>query len=164
MGRGEVGAAPPALAAELVALKVDVIVATRALIAVAAKQAIKTIPIVFCAVADPIGSGLVTSPARPGGNVTGFVRPLSGANRQASGAAKQAVPGVSRIAVLWEPGGGGERMDKDMLKRAEVAGQALGCGFNTLRPGVPPIRPGFLGHDRSARGCSDCVAKPLVLQ
>jgi putative ABC transport system substrate-binding protein len=62
----------PAFAAELVALKVDVILAGTVLIAVAAKQAIKTIPIVFLAVADPVGSGLVASLAQPGGNVTGL--------------------------------------------------------------------------------------------
>src|SRR5438552_9629471 len=61
----------PALAAELVALKVDVIVAPPTLAALAAKQATRTLPIVF-AVADPVGSGLVTSLARPGGNVTGL--------------------------------------------------------------------------------------------
>src|SRR5713101_8382654 len=63
----------PALAAELVALKVDVIFAgggTRS--ALAAKQATKTIPIVFAALADPVTRGLVTSLARPGGNVTGL--------------------------------------------------------------------------------------------
>src|SRR2546425_12866256 len=58
----------PALAAELVALKVDVIVTASTLAALAAKQATKTIPIVFAAAADPVTSGLVTSLARPGGN------------------------------------------------------------------------------------------------
>ena len=61
----------PALAAELVALKVDVIVAPPTPAALAAKQVTKTIPIVFAAVSDPVSSGLVTSLARPGGNVTG---------------------------------------------------------------------------------------------
>src|SRR5438094_1951557 len=62
----------PALAAELVALKIDVILAPTTLAAVAAKQTTRTLPIVFAAAADPVGSGLVTSLARPGGNVTGL--------------------------------------------------------------------------------------------
>jgi putative ABC transport system substrate-binding protein len=62
----------PALAAELVALKVDVILVGSTPQALAAKQATKTIPIVLTGTADPVGSGLVTSLARPGGNVTGM--------------------------------------------------------------------------------------------
>ena len=62
----------PALAAELVALKVDVIVAPAPLAALAAKQATRTLPIVFAAAGDPVSSGLVSSLARPGGNVTGL--------------------------------------------------------------------------------------------
>ena len=155
----------PGLAAELVELKVNVILATTVLTAVAAKQAIKTIPIVFFAAADPIRSGLVTSLARPGGNVTG----LSVLSPELIGKRlellKQAVPGISRVAVLWEPDGGGERTDKDMLKRAEVAGQALGVRLQYVEaPGCRRFRQGFLGHDQGARGCSDCVAKPHVLQ
>jgi putative tryptophan/tyrosine transport system substrate-binding protein len=61
----------PALAAELVALKVDVIVASSTPAALAAKQATRTLPIVFAAAGDPVASGLVSSLARPGGNVTG---------------------------------------------------------------------------------------------
>jgi len=62
----------PALAAELVVLKVDVIVAATTPAALAAKQATRAIPIVFPAVSDPVATGLVTSFARPGGNVTGL--------------------------------------------------------------------------------------------
>src|SRR5713226_4625732 len=116
----------PGPAAELVALKVDVIVAPATLAAVAAKQATKTIPIVFAVATDPVGSGLVTSLARPGGNVTG----LSSFGPELVGKCvdllKQAVPGVSRVAVLWQPGAHGERTQKDMLKEAEVAARALG--------------------------------------
>ena len=71
-------------------------------------------------------SGLVTSLARPGGNVTGlsiFAPELVGKCLEQL---KQAVPGVSRVAVLWQPGGLGERTEKDMLKGAEVAARALG--------------------------------------
>jgi putative ABC transport system substrate-binding protein len=116
----------PALAAELVALKVDVIVASGTLAALAAKQATRILPIVFSPAGDPVGSGLVTSLARPGGNVTGlsaFAPELVGKRLELL---KQAVPGVSRVAVLWQPGAFGERTEKDTLKRAEVAARDLG--------------------------------------
>ena len=116
----------PALAAELVALKVDVIVAGGTPQALAAKQATRTVPIVFAAAGDPVTSGLVTSLARPGGNVTG----LTGLGPELVGKGlerlKQAIPGLSRVAVLWQPGGQGERTDKDILKEADVAARALG--------------------------------------
>src|SRR5437899_7440573 len=115
----------PALAAELVALKV-VIVAPSSAPALAAKQATRTLPIVFFSVSDPVSSGLVTSLGRPGGNVTG----LSDLTEELVGKClehlKQAVPGVSRVAVLWQPGAFGERTEKDILKAAEVAARALG--------------------------------------
>ena len=127
----------PALAAELVALKVDVIVAAGTPPALAAKHATKTIPIVFPAVADPVTSGLVTSLARPGGNVTG----LTGLGPELVGKwleqLKQAVPGVSRVAVLWQPDAFGERTEKDMLKRAEVAARALGVRVQFVEARVP---------------------------
>jgi len=117
----------PAHVAELVALKVDVIVvAGSTLTARTAKQATSTIPIVFIAVGEPVGSGLVTSLARPGGNVTG----LSAISPELVGKClellNQAVPGVDRVAVLWVPGALGGRTDKDMVEGAEVAGRALG--------------------------------------
>jgi ABC-type uncharacterized transport system substrate-binding protein len=118
----------PTLVAELVALKVDVIFAAAGTPAVlAAKQATKTIPIVFAAIAgDAVTDGLVTSLARPGGNVTG----LSSLSPELFGKRlellKQAVPRVSRVAVLWHPGALGERTEQDRLKRAEVAARALG--------------------------------------
>ena len=115
----------PALAAELVALKVDVIVAVSTPQALAAKQATRTLPIVFATAADPVTGGLVTSLARPGGNVTG----LSALTPELIGKRldhlKQAVPGVSLVAVLWQPGGYGERTERDMLKEAEVAALGL---------------------------------------
>ena len=114
----------PALAAELVALKVDVIVAPSTVAAQAAKQATRTLPIV--SVAIPVTSGLVTSLARPGGNVTGlsfFSPELVGKCLEQL---KLAVPAVSRIAALWQPGGQGEPTEKEMLKAAEVAARALG--------------------------------------
>jgi putative ABC transport system substrate-binding protein len=116
----------PTLAAELVALKVDVIVASSTAAALAAKQATSVVPIVFGTVPDPVAAGLVISLARPGGNVTG----LSNLNADLVGKCleylTQAVPGVSRVAVLWQPGAFGERTEKEMLKAAEGAARALG--------------------------------------
>jgi putative ABC transport system substrate-binding protein len=117
----------PALAAELVALKIDVIVTAGGSSPVlAAKQATRTIPIVFPVAADPVTSGLVTSLARPGGNVTGLSALLPELVGKCLEQLKQAVPGVSRVAFLWQPGGLGERTEKDMLKGADVAARALG--------------------------------------
>jgi putative ABC transport system substrate-binding protein len=129
----------PALAAELVALRVDVILAGGTPQALAAKQATKTIPVVFAGVGDPAGSGLVTSLARPGGNVTGLSILAPELVGKCLEQLKQAVPGVSRVAVLWQPRGLGERTEKEMLKEAEVAARALG------------VRPQFV----EARGPAD---------
>ncbi len=116
----------PALAAELVALKVDVIVVGGTPQALAVKQATRTLPIVFPVAVDPVASGLVTSLARPGGNVTGLSALLPELVGKCLEQLTQAVPGVSRVAALWQPGALGERTDKDMLKEAEVAARALG--------------------------------------
>ena len=117
----------PALAAELVARKVDVIVSAGGTpAALAAKHATGALPIVFTAAADPVTDGLVPSLARPGGNVTGlslFIPDLVGKRLEQF---KQAVPGISHVAVLWQPGGLGEQTETDMLKGAEVAARALG--------------------------------------
>jgi len=117
----------PALAAELVALKVDVIVTGGGTpTALAAKQATRTIPIVFASAGDPVADGLITSLARPGGNITGSSNLTPELVGKCLEQLKQAVPGVSRVAFLWHPGASGERTDKDLLKEAEVAGRALG--------------------------------------
>ena len=116
----------PALAAELVALKVDVIVAPNTVAALAARQVTRTVPIVFAVATDPIASGLVTSLPRPGGNVTGLSILAPELVGKCLELLKQAVPGVSRVAVLWTPGLLGAGTDKEMLKEAEVAARALG--------------------------------------
>jgi len=117
----------PALAAELVALKVDLIfVGGGTRVTLAAIQATKTIPIVFTGIGDPVESGLVASLARPGGNATG----LSSLGPELIGKRlellKQTVPGVDRVAVLWLPGALAGRTDKDMVTAADVAARALG--------------------------------------
>ena len=127
----------PALVAELVAHKVDVLVAITTLEALAAKQGTSTIPIVFAAVADPVTSGLVTSLARPGGNITG----LSLLGPEVVGKRlellTQAVPGISRVAYLWYPRSVGERTEKDFLKGTDVAARALGVRLQVVEARGP---------------------------
>ncbi len=153
----------PALAAELVALKVDVIVAAAGTVAaLAARQATRTLPIVFIAVGDPVTTGLVTSLARPGGKVTGlaaFTPELVGKWLELL---KQAVPGVSRVAVLWQPGAVGERTEKDILKGAEVAGRALGVRVQFVEArGPADIERAFSDITRARAGALTVVSTPM---
>jgi ABC-type uncharacterized transport system substrate-binding protein len=122
----------PRLAAELVRLKVDVIVApSRA--AVAAQQATTTIPIVMPIITDPVRLGLVASLARPGGNVTG----LATQNNELPGKwlelVKEALPSVSRVAVLLDPAYDGGVQ----LRASEAAARSLGVHLQTLAVGRP---------------------------
>jgi len=121
-----------ALAAELVALNVDVIVAAAGtLAALAAREATRILPIVFIAVGAPVTSGLVTGLARPGGNATGLSAVSPDLASKWLELLKQAVPGVSRVAFLRQPGALGDA-DKDVLKQAEVAARALGVRFQLV--------------------------------
>jgi putative ABC transport system substrate-binding protein len=154
----------PALAAELVALKVDVIVAPGTPAALAAKQATKTLPIVFAGVTDPVTDGLVTSLARPGGNVTG----LSNLGPELIGKRlellTQAVPGVSPVAVLWQPGAASERTDKDMLKEADVAARALGMRLQFVEArGPADIDRAFSDMTRARAGALTVLATTMFL-
>lgn len=90
-------------AADLAALKVDVIVAFAPGAAVAAKNATGRTPIVFMAIGDPLASGLVTSLAHPGGNLTGTTRMLTEMSAKNLELLKEAVPALSRVVVLWNP-------------------------------------------------------------
>jgi len=127
----------PALAADLVALKVDVIVAPITSAARAAKQATETIPIVFVVSADPVTDGLVTSLARPGGNITGLSILATELVGKRLELLTQVVPGVSQVAVLRLPGALGERTDKYMLKEAEAAARALGVRLQLVEARAP---------------------------
>jgi putative tryptophan/tyrosine transport system substrate-binding protein len=93
----------PALADELVHLKVDLLMAAATAEALAAKNATRTIPIVFFGVPDPVASGLVDSLAQPGRNLTGFTSisvELAGKRLELL---KETIPNLSRVAVLWNP-------------------------------------------------------------
>jgi len=127
----------PELAAELVALKVDVIVAWSTPAARAAKQATNTLPIIAAVMADPVGDELVASLARPGGNITGttFLGPELVAKRLQL--LREIVPGLSRVAALWHPRAYGERTMAGVLKEIEVAARTLGMQLQ-LVPAAGP--------------------------
>ena len=127
----------PELAAELVALNVDVIVAVATSAARAAKQATSTIPIVAVSMGDPVGDELVVSLGSPRGNVTGttFLGPELVGKRL--GLLKQSIPGIARVAALWHPHGYGERTMQGFLKEAEVAAQSLGIALQVMQTLAP---------------------------
>jgi len=116
----------PALAAELLGLKVDVIVAWSTPAARAAKQVTNSIPIIAAVMADPVGDELVASLARPGGNVTGttFLGPELVAKRLQL--LRDVVPGLARVAALWHPHAYGERTMTNIVKAIEDAAGTLG--------------------------------------
>ena len=93
----------PALAAELAKLKVNAIVTQGTQATDAARRAASTIPIVFAVAGDPVGTGLVTSLARPGGNVTGLTDIAPEIAGKRLELLREAMPGITRIAVLWNP-------------------------------------------------------------
>ncbi len=119
----------PALAAELVALKVDVIVATGTPGAVAVRQATNTIPVVMVAVSDPVGSGLVGSLARPGGNMTGLSLLAPALSAKRLDLFKQAMPKLAHAAVLWNTANAGMRL---RFIETEAASRTLGVGIKSV--------------------------------
>jgi len=124
----------PALAADLIHVKTNVIVAVGGAAVQAVKQVTTTIPIVMSAVIDPVGSGLVPSLAHPGGNLTGtslMATELIGKQLQVL---KEVVPKVTRVALLWNPDNPGSA---PQLREAEVAARALRVQLRALEARVP---------------------------
>ncbi len=119
----------PKIAAELVRLKVDVIVAGPAPPAIrAAQRATRTIPIVMVsAFVDPVKAGFVESLARPGGNITGLTNLDSELHPKRLELLKEAFPRISRLVILWPA-----FQQKQAMKAIEVAGQALGIQIQSL--------------------------------
>jgi putative ABC transport system substrate-binding protein len=119
----------PTLAVELARLPVDVIVTWGTPAAWAAKHATSTLPIVIAAALDPVAQGLVPSLARPGGNLTGVTGSLLETTAKTVEVLKDAVPGLTRVAILWNPDNPGNKVG---LREAQVAAQALGMQSQPL--------------------------------
>jgi putative ABC transport system substrate-binding protein len=117
------------LVAELLRLKVDLIVTSAPAATRVAKEATTTIPIVMVLVADPVAFGFVASLARPGGNVTGFAYLLPEVSGKRLELLKEAVPALSRVAVLWNAANPYKPFD---LKEVEAVADALRVGVDTF--------------------------------
>jgi putative ABC transport system substrate-binding protein len=146
------------LAAELVRLKVDVIVTVTPAGVRAAKEATSKIPIVMVAVDDPVEQGFVTSLAKPGGNITG----ASSLNPELSGKRlellKEAFPNISRVAVLREAVGGASS-----LRATVAAGRALGMQLQILELRDPnELDSAFAAMTRERAGALDVLPGVMI--
>jgi putative ABC transport system substrate-binding protein len=119
----------PALADELVRLKVDVLITPGTPATLAAKNATKTIPIVFWGVADPVPTGLVDSLSRPGGNITGITEISEVLAGKRLELLKETVPKLSRVAVLWNPQNPG---NAQQWKESQLPARELGLQLHSM--------------------------------
>ena len=141
----------PALADELVRLKVDVIVASSTVSVLAAKKATKEIPVVFETIGDPVASGVVASLARPGGNITGLTMG-SGADLYGKRLEllKETIPKLTRAAILWNPMNTAAQL---ALKQSQATAQALNLQIQSLEVRRPEdIEPAFDAATRAKTG------------
>jgi putative tryptophan/tyrosine transport system substrate-binding protein len=149
----------PALAAELVRLPVDVLLAGGTPAALAAKEATTTIPIVIAGVADPVGSGLVASLAQPGGNVTGVASVSPEVIEKQLELLKAVRPTVSRVAVLWNPTQPAHAL---MVRAAEEAAPALGVQLHLVEArGPEAFDRAFAAMTRADAGALLVLGDPM---
>ena len=140
----------PALADELVRLKVDVIITNSTSAAIAAKNATKNIPIIFLGVSDPVASGLIDSLPRPGGNLTGLtnIAPVLAGKRLEL--LKETVPKLSRVAVLWNPRDSGSTLN---WKESQLPARELGLQLHSVGVGsVDEYENAFKGAVKARSG------------
>jgi putative tryptophan/tyrosine transport system substrate-binding protein len=149
------------LVAELLQLKVDVLVVASLPAIRAAKAATKTIPIVIVTTQDPVASGYIDNLARPGGNITGLTRLTRELSGKRLELLTEVVPGMSRVGVLWDAEGQSAGIG---FKEYEAAARALKIGLQSL--GVRMPKPDFAGAFRAAvKGRSNglvIIRNPLI--
>jgi putative ABC transport system substrate-binding protein len=153
----------PALVHEFVQQKVDVIVASNNVTIRAAKEATKTIPIVMVSSVDPVAAGHVESFARPGGNITGFANLSRDLSAKRVELLKELLPGMTRVAILWDPDAPGPAI---AFKEYEGAARAFKLELRSLEVRGPI--PDFAGAFQSAKTARAealiVVANPLISQ
>jgi len=134
------------------------------LAALAAKRATTTIPIVFAAVGDPVAEGLVTSLAQPGGNVTGLSVVVPDLIGKWLELLKEAVPGVSLVALLLKPDAMPDRAKEVRLEEADASGRALGVGLQIVEARGPEDFDGAFSDMSKARAGALVVWSTPVFQ
>jgi putative ABC transport system substrate-binding protein len=151
----------PALAAELVNLKVDVIITLHTTDTHAAKNATTSIPIVFTVVSDPLGDGFIKSHARPGGNLTGTNPDYIEISGKVLQLLTEAVPEVSRIAYLWNPGYGPIALRS--LEEVQAVAKTLGVKIQSLEVRKPQdFEPAFSAMTREHADALFVLPGPLT--
>jgi len=148
------------LAADLVRLKVDVIVASSASAAVAAQKATRAIPIVMATAGDPVASGLVESLARPGGNVTGLSQMTHETAGKRLELLQEIVPKLTRVAVLWNPQALGSTLS---WKELQLPARQLGIQLHSLEVRSPDgFDKAFEDATRARAGALFVTAEPVI--
>jgi putative tryptophan/tyrosine transport system substrate-binding protein len=138
----------PELAAELVRLQVDCILVPTTPAALAAKHATQTIPIVIPTAIDPVGAGLVASLARPGGNLTGLSALTAELNGKRLELLKEVIPGLTRVAVLWNAA---NPANAAVWQETQAAARALGLLLHSQEVGGPQDLEGAFALTAQAR-------------
>ena len=147
------------IAAEFARLKVDVIVTSGTPAVIASKQATSVIPIVFATAGDPVGSGLVASLARPGGNVTGLATLAAELAGKRLELLREVVPGLGRLAIMGNVGNPFTVLE---LGEVQAAARRLGLEINTLEirraQDIAPAFEAIKGRADALYVCTDALA------
>jgi len=150
----------PDLAADLVRLKVDVIVVSSGPATLAAQKATTAIPIVIAAAGDPVATGLVESLARPGGNITGLSQMAYETAGKRLELLKEIVPKLSRVAVLWNPQGTGSTLS---WKELQLPARQLGVQLHSIEVRSPnDLDQAFEDATRARAGALFVTAEPVI--
>jgi len=144
----------PALTDELIRLKVDLIFVSDPNAALTAKNATKTIPIVFLLGGDPVEAGLVDSLARPGGNITGFTTISAVLAGKRLELLKETVSKLSRVAVLWNP-----RTSPQQWKESQLAAHELGLQLHSMEVSSADKYEGAIKEAAKTRGTALAVTQ-----
>jgi putative ABC transport system substrate-binding protein len=149
----------PALADELIRLKVEVLVVSTTPAVQAAKSATRTIPIVFFGVFDPVAAGLVDSLARPGGNVTGFTNIATTLAGKRLELLKETVPKLSRVAVLYDPKSPGSL---SQWNESQQQARELGLQLHSMEVGADKLEAAFKEATKARSGALAVTADALA--